>query len=182
MNTAEKIAATYLRLNGFLLLPHFTVFEGGNHCHVDLIGLRAARSVEVANERELVVDEQFFDAVAQLISLPKESYLGVVAEVRTNENRPELRADRIDYVRRFLGETLIAPMRFYDSSGNPKVEGDVVCVDIRYAMCWILDHIRSMNEDHPRLTKDGSWTWSEESLSDILVLFRYGFLRSEPSA
>ncbi len=180
MNTAEKIAATYLRLNGFLLLPHFTVFEGGYHRHVDLIGLRAAGSVEVANGRELVVDNQFFDAVAQLISLPKEIYLGLVAEVRTNDNRPEMTADRVHYVQPFLGETKIAPVRFYDSAGNPKVQGDVVTVDIRYALRWILDRIRSMNDGPPPLTKDGSWTWSEESLSDILVLFRYGFLRSDP--
>ena len=42
MNTAEKIAVMYLRLNGFLLLPHFTVFDGNYQNHINLIGLRAA--------------------------------------------------------------------------------------------------------------------------------------------
>jgi hypothetical protein len=41
LNLAEKIARAYLRLNGFPQLPHFTVFSGGEHGHVDLIGIRA---------------------------------------------------------------------------------------------------------------------------------------------
>jgi hypothetical protein len=45
-NIDEKIAATYLRLNGFLLLPHFTAFisienKGKYHRHIDLLGFFA---------------------------------------------------------------------------------------------------------------------------------------------
>jgi hypothetical protein len=40
----------YLRLNGFLLLPHLTVLAGGQHGHVDIIGLRATGSAEVSRE------------------------------------------------------------------------------------------------------------------------------------
>ena len=43
MNAAEKIAATYLRLNGFLLVPQFTVFEGDRHSHVDLVSIETRR-------------------------------------------------------------------------------------------------------------------------------------------
>lgn len=44
MNMAEKIAATYLRLNGFLVLLQFTVFIDGEHGHVD-------RPTRMANSR-----------------------------------------------------------------------------------------------------------------------------------
>jgi hypothetical protein len=46
MNGPEKIAAAYLRLNGFLLLPQFTIFDGQRHNHIDLVGVRCAASVE----------------------------------------------------------------------------------------------------------------------------------------
>lgn len=88
MNTAEKLAATYLRLNGFLLLPHFTVFQGSHHGHVDLIGLRAKNSFSGFDGKPFLTDEALFEAIGQTgCPEPKSVFLGLVAEVRTNERR-----------------------------------------------------------------------------------------------
>ena len=74
MNPAERLAATYLRLNGFLLLPQFTSFGGGYHNHVDLLGLRAPGSVERVGTIEFPVDGAFFAAIpGALCRNPRES-------------------------------------------------------------------------------------------------------------
>jgi hypothetical protein len=121
MNAAEKIAPTYLRLNGFLLLPHFTVLAGGQHGHVDIVGLRAAGSAEVSRELTFPVDDKFFTVVAESKHYedPRNRFLGLVAEVRTNTKivHPEL-AD-LDYVRTFLGRVPIVPVGFSDSAEAP---------------------------------------------------------------
>ncbi len=74
MNAAEKIAASYLRLNGFLLLPHFTVFEGGYHGHVDIVGLRAAGSKEVGGGLTFPTDDKLFAAIPK--EIPRASARG----------------------------------------------------------------------------------------------------------
>lgn len=181
MNTAEKIAATYLRLNGFMLLPHFTIFGGETHCHVDFIGLRAANSVEIVGNRALPIDEDFFRTVAYMLPSPRKKYLGAVAEVRTNKDSVSIRADRIKYIRSFFGKTRIASIRFYETDTGPRLEDKDICIGVPYALHWIVNRINWMKEHLPGLTKDGSWTWSEESLSDFLVIYKYGFLRSNQS-
>jgi len=60
MNTAEKLACTYLRLNGFLLTPHFTIFSGENHTHIDIIGLRSKGSKEEVDNFTFPLDDDFF--------------------------------------------------------------------------------------------------------------------------
>ena len=60
MNATEKLAATYLRLNGFLLLPHFTIFTGRQHSHFDLIGLHPMNGAEIGGRLQLPKDENLF--------------------------------------------------------------------------------------------------------------------------
>lgn len=178
MNTAEKIAYTYLRLNGFLLLPHFTVFGGESHNHVDLVGLRAAGSFEGLEGLTFPVDEEFFQRVAEIINGPHMQYLGAVAEVRTNANRELPNHQQVEYIHSFLGAIPIISLAFYNGLPFAR-EGDVICVGIRHALNWIIERIEWMENRIPNMTKTGSWNWSDEYLSDILVLCRYGFLRNE---
>lgn len=86
MNTTETIAATYLRLNGFLLLPLFTLFEQEGARHVDLVGLRAQGSMEQSLDRkgnllDLPTDEKLFAAFEKAVPSPKNALLGVVGEI-----------------------------------------------------------------------------------------------------
>lgn len=50
METTEKVAFLYLRLNGFFLMPHFTVFGVEKGKHVDVLGIRPAGSEEKVGE------------------------------------------------------------------------------------------------------------------------------------
>lgn len=172
MNTAEKLAATYLRLNGFLLLPHFTVFQGSHHGHVDLIGLRAKDSFSGFNGKPFLMDETLFEAISQTgCPEPKSKFLGLVAEVKTNKKRDIPDENQVVYVQKFLGNVPMAKLSFRKTEDSPQCVDGVIHIGNRYALKWILQRIRSMKE-MGRLQKWGSWTLSEETLADIMVLER----------
>ena len=174
MNTAEKLAATYLRLNGFLLLPQFTVFSGSHHGHVDLIGLRAKDSFSGFDGNPFLLDEALFEAISQTgCPEPKSMFLGLVAEVKTNKQRDTPDADQVCYVQKFLGDVPMAKLTFLDAQQIPECRDGVIHIGNQYALNWILRRIRSM-ESMGGLTKTGSWTLSEGTLADILVLNRMG--------
>jgi len=148
VNTAEKIAATYLRLNGFLLLPHFTVFDGNEHNHIDLIALRAAHSAERVGELSFAI----------------------IAEVRTNKDRDIPSPAHIQYAMNFLGSVPSMPVSFAKDQTGLKPDPSGLRIGNAYAMQWILQRIKWMDSQKMHLTKTGSWAWSEDFLSDILVL------------
>jgi hypothetical protein len=79
-HTAEKIAATYLRLNRFLLLPLFTIFEYEGSRQIDLIGLRARGSLEQSKGPEgthcdLPTDDRLFAEFEKAVPSPKNALL-----------------------------------------------------------------------------------------------------------
>ena len=175
MNAAEKIAGVYLRLNGFLLLPHFTVFDGDMHGHLDWIGLRAARSEEVGANVPFPTDTAFFDAIPpEVCPHPREILLGLAAEVRTNKERDRPDASQVEYVRKFLGNATVLKASFFESNHRPTWSEECIEVGNEYALKWIFERVAWMNENHWRLTKSGSWPWSDDALADFLVLYRYG--------
>ena len=115
MNLTEKLAATYLRLNGFLLLPHFTVFTGAQHNHLDLIGLRAANSRERIGDFTLPIDGTLFAMLTQLHGDEAfSSTIGVVAEVRTNDDRRSPTGEHIAYVKHFFGDLAVYRLAFFE--------------------------------------------------------------------
>lgn len=180
MNLAEKLASTYLRLNGFLLLPEFTIFNGRQHNHVDLVGLRAANSIEVADkpdggDYELPLDEQLFQIIADNVTgTPKEKYLGVVAQVKTNDEDMAPRQAHVNYVRDFLGGTPVVPISFFETYTRPEWRDDCLRIGHEYILGWIRFRADSMDAEL-RLTKTNSWTWSEEFLGELLALRKLGF-------
>lgn len=178
MNIAEKIAYTYLRLNGFLLLPHFTVFGGRAHGHVDLVGLRAANSIERLRDYTFPVDEALFDAISELLVEPRGHLLGIVAEVRENANRDVPNDEQVEYVSAFLGGASIIKIAFFDNEFSLYREDDLICIGIRRALQWIIERIEQMEQSLQGITKTGSWYLSDDHLSDVLVLWRYGFLHN----
>ena len=151
------------------------MFEGGYHGHVDLVGLRAAGSEEVGGELPFPTDEKLFDAVPRHIcELPRNTFLGLVVEVRTNKNRDEPEANQVAYVRRFLGNVPVLKVAFLESDKQPAWTDGCMQVGNRYALSWIIKRVRWMDDNHHRLTKAGSWPWSDDALAEFLVLHRYG--------
>jgi hypothetical protein len=171
VNTAEKIAATYLRLNGFLLLPHFTVFDGDDHNHIDLIALRAARSAELVRDLKLPVDEPFFSLVSKCLDVDAIAVsTAIIAEVRTNKDRKIPSPAHIQYAKNFLGSVPSIAISFAKDRTNLETDATGLRIGNAYALQWILQRIEWMDSQKMHLTKTGSWTWSEDFLSDILVL------------
>lgn len=183
MNMAEKIAATYLRLNGFLLLPQFTVFIGGEHGHVDFIGLRARGSREESAGLTFLIDDKFFVAIDRQVSAnPLNEFLGLVAEVKTNRRVDFPKHQQVDYVRPFLGNVPIVLVAFSEGNLEPTWQDGCLKIGNTYALEWIFERASWMNERLQTLTKDGSWNLSEDALSEILVLGRaLGKIRERPA-
>lgn len=171
MNMAEKIAATYLRLNGFLLLPQFTVFIEGEHGHVDLVGLRAKGSKEESAGLLFITDDEFFGAIDPAIcSDPRNEFLGLVGEVKKNRQVDFPKAKQVDYVRPFLGQVPIVPVFFSAAGTSPRSTPEGLHVGTRYALEWVFKRASWMNAHLKSWSKTGSWNLSEDALSEILVL------------
>jgi hypothetical protein len=83
MNCPEKIVGVYLRLNGFFLLPQFTLFEFAGHIHVDFLALRPPSMGESIHTpiRNLTfpIDETLFELYRNNIGFePFANYIGLV--------------------------------------------------------------------------------------------------------
>ena len=176
MNTAEKLAATYLRLNGFLLLPHFTIFTGNDHNHVDVVGFRPANSSEIAFGDSLPRDKVFSDQLSNELGNDSNCIpVGVIGESRSNLNRDRISAEHVDYVSSFLGG--VKPVRVAFCQARTKIRRDErgLRVSLRYAYDWIQERITDLEQrwrGQRRLSKTGSWELSEEFLADLLWLRR----------
>lgn len=171
LNRAEKVTGTYLRLNGFLHLPLFTVFSNGEHGHVDYVALRAKNSVEEAGNVRFLIDEEFFDLCATPdIPDPRAVFLGAVAEVRTNNNREAPSDYHTAYAQQFLGGVPMVRLSFCDCKTPLWRDDDgVVVVSLNHAMTWVRRRILWMQKQGWKFTKFGSWTLSEDFLGDVLV-------------
>jgi hypothetical protein len=175
LNIGEKIAATYLRLNGFLLLPHFTVFIDGYPRHIDLLGLRAADSEERPfGKRPCLLDGQFYEKIKCdfKIANPMSVFLGAIVEVRTNEKTMYPKADYCDYVGKFLGKAQQISIAFARTDNFVFKENTLV-VNLDYALKWIFERIAHM-ENELDVNKTEGWFQSDAFLADILILRKLG--------
>ncbi|HYV38456.1 MAG TPA: hypothetical protein VE988_22420 [Gemmataceae bacterium] len=186
MNPAESISGLYLRLNGFFLLPEFTVFRGGSHQHIDLLGLRPKSGTEVAfnKDEELVdlpIDTLLFDSINHVTNNKStEILLGAVAEVKANQTLEEP-SPNFHWVTPFFGAVdAIVRINFTDKFTDVFVDSDTqgnfVVVGMRHALVWIRGRIKTM-QTLLKLNKGESWTLSEGYLANILLLMKYdGYL------
>lgn len=185
MNLAEKLAGTYLRLNGFLLLPHFTVFTGDHHNHIDLVGLRAARSVESVDlgigHYDFPIDMRLFEEIGTRIPNPCDRYLGLAGEVKANAARDPISEEHLRYVTTFLGGGPVVRVTFRESKVGFEWRDNQLQIGHAHVIDWMLKRIAAMEVNLENKTKVGSWTLSESALSDFLVLRKLGALR-EPSS
>jgi hypothetical protein len=178
MNLPEKIVGAYLRLNGFFLMPHFTVFNQQTHSHIDYLGLRHHNSQEgfETNEGfiELPLDEVLFDTISERIGRSfNEVSLGVIVEVKGN-NEIEIPSDEHkEYAARVLGdEAQLFSISFSNRISDIREQEDTLIIGIKYALDWIFERFRWMDENISRLTKTGSWSLSEDALSDLIYLYK----------
>ena len=104
MNTPEKIVQTYLRLNGFFTIPHFSVLQD-EWTHVDFLAVRLGGSVEKVRkdkrEFSLKIDTDFL----KKLSIGEEDTVGLVIEVKGGNERAVIRKSTFDYVKPFLARS-----------------------------------------------------------------------------
>src|SRR2546430_337732 len=112
-NTPEKIAGLYLRLNGFLQLPLFTLFYEDRYGQIDIVALRAGNSVEKAMGVEFIVDDDFFKTCkSEALPDPKATTFGLVAEVRGNKARKAPDVEYAGYASSLLGGVPVVRVSF----------------------------------------------------------------------
>jgi len=176
MNAPEKIVNTYFRLNGFFLLPQFTNFLGGQYNHVDLMALRPPSGREVVRGITFPVDPDFFNCLNELIDNPTDILLGVVVEIKGNQEREIPIQEHIDYAAEFFGGTnLIVPVSVSLSYRRIRVTDRVLRIPLQHALQWSLYRIYWVECHLEYLKKIASWSWSEEFLADLLYLQNIDF-------
>lgn len=107
-NIPEKIASLYLRLNGFLQLPLFTLFYEDRHGQIDIVALRAGNSVETAMTSNFIVDEELFNnCKSESLPDPKGTTFGLVVEVRGNKRRKAPAVEDAEYAEICAGGELV---------------------------------------------------------------------------
>ncbi len=172
MNCPEKIAGAYLRLNGFFVLPHFTLFNGRQHTHVDFLALRPPGGRERCGGQELPLDQEFFamaDRLTRGNSLDK--LIGAIVEIKGGNVGELPSARHRGYAKEFFGpEATIISLSFSQEIADIAMARDTIVISVMHSLKWITQRIDWMNNNVHSLSKTGSWTWSEEFLSDLLYL------------
>ena len=186
METTEKIASLYLRLNSFFLMPQFTVFIRKKQRHVDVLGVRLRNSTEEVNGTRLAIDEEFIE---MLDGFEEDVYLW--SEVGTGRSFPE---EKEAYCRKIFGGPDTLKKVYFDFRKDrenlQKGNDDILVVPAGRCKKFILERFAQMESEPVRsklkrltnVTKEGSWSWSEQFLADMLYLRKKGFLREGSSS
>lgn len=181
MNTPEKIAQAYLRLNGFFTIPHFTLLKDDG-THIDLLAVRLGESVENVGVNSdifpLGIDESFLSK----LGVTKDDTIGVMAEVKGGE-RDSARVDvtKFNSAKSFFGSIPIKKVGFENISRlNITEQDDHIIVSLKYCIEFIKNRFNSVCEIEQQLrrrsllSKEGSWELSEDFLSDLIYLKKVG--------
>jgi hypothetical protein len=182
MNTPEKIAQTYLRLNGFFTIPHFSILQD-DWGHVDFLAVRLGGSVEKVGKGEdripLKLDTDFFEKM----EIMEGDTVGLIVEVKSGEERAEVTDVAFNYVRPVFGNiSKLERVGFDERECEIQKRGNHIIVPIQHCLTFIKERFRELERiDHDmrgsgRLSKEGSWYLSEEFLSDLLFLKKSGSL------
>lgn len=174
LNCPEKITGAYLRLNGFFLLPQFTIFDGEQHSHIDFLALKPPAGRELCLDGELPKDKKLFKSISKLISDDAEkSLLGAIVEVKGGNEIEYPEGNAIKYAQHFIGDaTPICSICFSKKVNDIEINNGLLIISLKYSLSWCIGRFEWMNENKRKLTKSGSWTWSEDFLSDLLYLHK----------
>lgn len=166
VNIPEEYAALYLRLNGFLILTNFTHLSRSGHTkETDIIGLRCPNCTENVNAKALSIDEKLFSIGV----MNKNKVIPVVCEVKGNDQEPEFRRDKIDYIMNFFGDfrdeiIFLGVSQLYDSP--IKVNDNRINVGMKYVVKCTKELVKERTQ---MCKKAESWYMSGGLLQDILL-------------
>jgi len=177
MNTPEKIAQAYLRLNGFFTIPHFTTLKehGG---HIDLLAVRLGGSLEkVGVESEQTVLEIDENLLSEL-EVNKEDTIGLVIEVKGGRESARIEYKKFEYAKLFFGNiNNIKKVGFENRESSEIIKrNNHIIISLKYCISFIKKRFSELKsfEQNLRgqgiLSKEGSWVFSEEFLSDLIFL------------
>lgn len=177
MNTPEKIVQTYLRLNGFFTIPHFSILQDKGS-HVDFLAVRLGSSEEKVGKGEnrelLSIDNKFLEKMGGT----KKDTVGLVVEVKGGDENAEVSDVNFDYVKPFFGKiSKIKKVGFEYNETDLQKRNNHVIVSIEHCLTFINNRFQELKcidcemRGSGRLSKKGSWHLSEEFLSDLLYLY-----------
>lgn len=177
MNTPEKIVCSYFRLNGFFLLPQFTLFTKDFHIHVDLLALRPAGSCEICEGNPLPIDMDLFNCISNLIGNEATKLLiGILVEVKGNDEYERPLQGHYEYARPFFGsDTPIIPISVSTRHRQIDIDDGCLVIPLSHTLRWSLFRFHWMNQNLKHLTKSGSWPWSDEALADLIYFQKIDF-------
>ena len=182
MNTPEKIAQTYLRLNGFFTIPHFSILQD-DWGHVDFLAVRLGGSVEKVGNADYRVPLKVDTDFLRIIGVTKRKSVGLAVEVKSGDEEVEVGDVAFDYVKPFFGKiSKLIKVGFEEGGHEIHRRGDHVIVPLEHCLKFIkgrfeeLDRIDQKLRGSGRLSKRGSWYLSEEFLSDLLFLKKSRFI------
>lgn len=176
LNAPEKVAALYLRLNGFFLMPQFTVFSSEFAQQTDILAVRLPDSEERVGDKKLSTDARFFKATGD----PKDR-ICIVAEVKGDERWKEA-VDQITRafpysIRMFGRDSRVRKVVFCKQRDCMIQIGDLTRASVQHCLWWIINRLgetQGLVTGAETISKYGSWTWSEDFLSDLLFLSGLG--------
>lgn len=178
MNTPEKIAQAYLRLNGFFTIPQFTTLKetGG---HIDFLAVRLAGSQEkvgvASNQTTLKIDKNLLSK----LGVTKDETIGLIIEVKGGKNKSaEVDELQFDYAKLFFGNLNNLKKVGFERRRSLEIltRNDCIIITLKYCMDFIkkrFSELKSIEQDlrgSRLLSKEGSWELSEEFLSDLIYL------------
>lgn len=182
MNTPEKIANLYLRLNGFFTMPHFTTLGEEEHRHTDILAVRLPGSAEQVGDAVLQVDKCFFDVLGRTT----DETIPLVAEVKGGRGKVGDRDKLVGYLKTMFGDyrNNLSLVTFVKSAQTASLN-DWKQYSLARCAGFIfrrLDSTQEMTDKVSGFGKVASWSWSEDFLSDLLYLKSLGMLSERPSS
>ena len=172
MNTPEKTVNLYLRLNGFFTMPHFTTLGEKDYRHTDILAVRLPGSIEQVRGIRLELDTSFFEFLGK----EEDEIIPLVAEVKGGSDEHGDRSEIVEYVKSVFGEygDDLLYVEFVRKT-RKRIGRDTKEYPLDKCLDFILgrlDSTQAITSEVGGLTKSGSWTWSEDFLSDLLYLKR----------
>jgi len=157
MNSPEKIAGVYLRLNGFFLMPQFTLFDGKRHTHIDFLGLRAPQSIEMCGNLAFPLDDGLFNLLdEQVEGDSRNQLLAVITEVKGNKKKEKPGEGHIEYIDHFIGSANRIKIFFRNQGVEVSRSDDVIEIPLGYSLNWIIRRIDWIDENQEGLAKKSS--------------------------
>lgn len=178
MNTPEKIAQAYLRLNGFFTIPHFSVLKD-LRTHIDFLAVRLGGSSEKVGAGSVQPILEIDNELLSKLGVGREETVGLVIEVKGGKyDHAEVTNNKFEYAKPFFGNIKdIKKVGFENKDiGEIQSRHDHIIISLKHCLEFIktrFSELKTIEQDlkeNEILSKEGSWDYSEEFLSDLIYL------------